>query len=75
LAIDDMEIIEGKGNTPAQSPFQRSAVPGVITANADQLVAMARKSSLWPLTFGLACCAIEMISTYMPHHDAEDSQM
>jgi len=32
---------------------------------------MARKSSLWPLTFGLACCAIEMISTTMPHHDVD----
>ena len=30
---------------------------------------MARKSSLWTLTFGLACCAIEMMSTYMAHHD------
>ena len=30
---------------------------------------MARKSSLWPLTFGLACCAIEMMGTYMAHHD------
>lgn len=39
---------EGRGNTPAASPFQKSGVPGVITANADQLVAMAtrRESSL-----------------------------
>ena len=32
---------------------------------------MARKSSLWPLQFGLACCAIEMMSTYMAHHDLD----
>lgn len=67
----EIERTEGRGNTPAPSPFQRSAVPGVITANSDRLIAMARKSSLWPLTFGLACCAIEMISTYMPHHDVD----
>ncbi|CUV02952.1 NADH-ubiquinone oxidoreductase chain B [hydrothermal vent metagenome] len=30
---------------------------------------MARKSSLWTLSFGLACCAIEMMSTYMAHYD------
>ena len=41
----------------------------MITATTDQLFAMARKSSLWTLSFGLACCAIEMISTYMAHHD------
>ncbi|MDP6494020.1 MAG: NADH-quinone oxidoreductase subunit B, partial [Dehalococcoidia bacterium] len=40
------------------------AAPGVITARSEQLIAMARKSSLWPMTFGLACCAIEMMGTY-----------
>ncbi|MCH7510914.1 MAG: NADH-quinone oxidoreductase subunit B [Chloroflexi bacterium] len=37
----------------------------------EAVLALVRKSSLWPLTFGLACCAIEMIATYMPHHDLE----
>ncbi|MBI4198526.1 MAG: NADH-quinone oxidoreductase subunit B [Chloroflexi bacterium] len=59
------------GNRPAQSLFNRSGAPGVITATAEQLFALARTSSLWPLTFGLACCAIEMISTYMAHHDLD----
>jgi NADH-quinone oxidoreductase subunit B len=40
-----------------------------ITTQLDKLVNWARKSSLWPATFGLACCAIEMISTTMPRHD------
>jgi NADH-quinone oxidoreductase subunit B len=40
-----------------------------VTARLDKLVNWARKSSLWPATFGLACCAIEMISTTMPRHD------
>ena len=38
---------------------------------ADWLIAWGRKSSLWPLTFGLACCAIEMISTFMARHDLD----
>ena len=38
---------------------------------ADYVIAAARKSSLWPMTFGLACCAIEMIATYMAHHDLD----
>ena len=64
-----VEISSGHGNVPAPSMFNRSPVPGVITAKAEELFAMARKSSLWALTFGLACCAIEMMSTYMAHHD------
>jgi NADH-quinone oxidoreductase subunit B len=60
----------GRGNVPAPSPIHRS-LPGVITGRSDELIALARKSSLWPLTFGLACCAIEMISTYMSHHDLD----
>lgn len=43
----------------------------ILTTNLDTLFAIARKSSLWPLTFGLACCAIEMMSTYMSHHDLD----
>ncbi|MDA1061549.1 MAG: NADH-quinone oxidoreductase subunit B [Chloroflexi bacterium] len=38
---------------------------------ADLVIAAARKSSLWPMTFGLACCAIEMIATYMAHYDLD----
>jgi NADH-quinone oxidoreductase subunit B len=40
-----------------------------ITAQLDKLVDWGRRSSLWPATFGLACCAIEMMATTMPRHD------
>jgi NADH-quinone oxidoreductase subunit B len=33
------------------------------------MVNWARKRSTWPLGFGLACCAIEMMSTFMSHYD------
>ena len=49
----------------------REVLPGVLQVQADTVLALARKSSLWPLTFGLACCAIEMIATYMSHHDLD----
>lgn len=49
----------------------KSGLSGVVTTTTDHLFSMARKSSLWPLTFGLACCAIEMMSTYMAHHDLD----
>lgn len=35
----------------------------VIFATADEVISWVRESSLWPLTFGLACCAIEMMHT------------
>ena len=65
------EASAAEGNRPADSYFNKSGVPGVITAKTEQLFAWARTSSLWPLTFGLACCAIEMMSTYMAHHDLD----
>ena len=40
-----------------------------VTTKLDKLVNWGRKSSLWPVTFGLACCAIEMMATTMPRHD------
>ena len=44
---------------------------GVVTTNLDLLLNWGRKASLWPMTFGLACCAIEMIASSMPHHDLD----
>lgn len=34
----------------------------VVTTKLDRVVNWARKNSIWPMTFGLACCAIEMMS-------------
>lgn len=59
-----------EGNVAPPAPY-RSATPGIVTARTEDLFAMARKNSLWPLTFGLACCAIEMMSTYMANHDLD----
>ena len=36
----------------------------------DKFVRWAQKSSMWPLTFGLACCAIEMMNLVAPRYDA-----
>ena len=41
----------------------------IITTTVDYIFNWARKSALWPMTFGLACCAIEMMATGASHHD------
>ena len=56
---------------PIGGVLQNRFDENVVTTTVDSLVNWARKSSLWPMTFGLACCAIEMMSTYMAHHDLD----
>jgi len=42
--------------------FGQQQPEGVVLTSLDKAVNWIRKSSLWPMTFGLACCAIEMMS-------------
>ncbi len=42
-----------------------------IITTIDKLASWGRRSSLWPLTFGLACCAIEMMATGASHYDLD----
>jgi len=41
----------------------------IITTTLEKVVNWARKSSLWPATFGLACCALEMMATAAARYD------
>jgi NADH-quinone oxidoreductase subunit B len=42
---------------------------GIFATSLQELYNWGRKNSLWPLNFGLACCAIEMIATTMARYD------
>lgn len=42
---------------------------GILLTSAEKLLGIARAGSLFPATFGLACCAIEMMSTGAAHYD------
>ena len=44
---------------------------GFITTTADKLINYMRTGSMWPMTFGLACCAIEMIHTGCSRYDLD----
>ncbi len=41
----------------------------ILTTTLEKLVGWGRKNSVWPCTFGLACCAIEMMATSLAHYD------
>ncbi|NYF97758.1 NuoB/complex I 20 kDa subunit family protein [Janibacter cremeus] len=42
---------------------------GLALTTVEKLAGYMRKSSMWPATFGLACCAIEMMAVGTPHYD------
>ncbi|GEN80928.1 NADH-quinone oxidoreductase subunit B [Actinotalea fermentans] len=39
------------------------APSGILLTSLEKFVGLSRKASMWPVTFGLACCAIEMMAT------------
>lgn len=54
------------------SPFQNTNSWGeYAVARLDDLLNWGRKSSMWPLTFGLACCAVEMMHIAAPRYDMD----
>ena len=60
----------------AHDPFfdgvsQTLADKGFVTASVDDLITWARTGSLMWMTFGLACCAVEMMQASMPRYDLE----
>ncbi len=54
-----------------KGPLYVEHLPGgsLFLTTADTFLNWARKSSIWPLTFGLACCAIEMMASYASKYD------
>lgn len=47
----------------------RTGNPGVMTITLEQAINWGRTRSMWPLTFGLACCAFEFFAAGASHYD------
>ena len=60
-------VVLHDSSTPVMGDVQKGG--NVIVTSVDTLISQARANSLWPLTFGLACCAIEMMSTAAARFD------
>jgi len=52
-----------------EKDWQELESEGILFTSLSKLVAWGRSNSLWPVTFGLACCAIEMMAATNTRHD------
>ena len=63
--VERFDNLVGSDQSRAQilrATFGEQQHEGVVLTQLDKVVNWVRKNSIWPMTFGLACCAIEMMS-------------
>ncbi|KAK6034773.1 NADH-quinone oxidoreductase, B subunit, partial [Cooperia oncophora] len=61
-----------KGIAKTGTPFlETSSAAEYALARLDDVMNMVQRTSIWPLTFGLACCAIEMMHFAAPRYDMD----
>jgi NADH-quinone oxidoreductase subunit B len=63
--LDEVEGLYTKIDQDVPPELQDS----ILTTTVDNAINWARKNSIWPMTFGLACCAIEMMAMSAPRFD------
>lgn len=78
MGIEQPHLIGLPGSQPGadQDAILRSvtdtlADKGFVVAQLDKLVNWARTGSMFPMTFGLACCAVEMMHAYVSRYDLD----
>jgi NADH-quinone oxidoreductase B subunit len=69
--MDNKLMDKSKGKDLIEVEEGTKIIPGAntIITSLDKVFNWGRKSSIWPMTFGLACCAIEMMTTGSSYYD------
>ncbi|KHJ46146.1 putative NADH-quinone oxidoreductase subunit B [Trichuris suis] len=78
VPVDPYEAVPAELDKPAKgvpwtgTPFTKTgSMAEYALARADDIINWTRRGSLWPLSFGLACCAIEMMHFAAPRYDMD----
>lgn len=65
-----VQLIKACTTSPEAEAKLHEIEPGIVRLTlVDEILNLCRANSLWPMTFGLACCAIEMMATGMARFD------
>lgn len=64
-----MASIPSKRNDPYAAAAAEVDSPGFLLTTVERLAGLAQARSMWPVTMGLACCAIEMMAAGTPRFD------
>ncbi|GAB2222243.1 hypothetical protein Droror1_Dr00013449 [Drosera rotundifolia] len=70
-AASDPAPYGGSVPSPSPPPATLSKPAEFVISKVDALMNWARKGSIWPMTFGLACCAVEMMHTGAARYDLD----
>jgi NADH-quinone oxidoreductase subunit B len=76
MGIAKQTLTPNLQNVPSQDAILNRAIEdfsdkGFVVTQLDTLVNWARSGSLWPMTFGLACCAVEMMHAAASRYDMD----
>ena len=66
-----MASIPSKRNDPYAAAAAEVDSPGFLLTTVEKLAGLAQARSMWPVTMGLACCAIEMMHAYVSRYDLD----
>lgn len=74
LAVQSSSAPTPYGSAPPPSTSSPTGLPKAaefVISKVDDLMNWARRGSIWPMTFGLACCAVEMMHTGAARYDLD----